>query len=50
MVKHSPLQQTRIIRGNLRTLLLIAQGFDRIERGGFARWIKPEEDADGSAE
>jgi hypothetical protein len=30
--------------------LLVAQRFDGIERGGFARWIKTEEHADSSAE
>ena len=28
----------------------VAERFDGIERGGFARWIKAEENADGCAE
>ena len=28
----------------------VAERFDGVERGGFARWIKAEEDADGCAE
>ena len=28
-------------------LLFVAERFDGVERGGFARWIKAEEDADG---
>ena len=31
-------------------MLFVAERFDGVERGGFARWIKPKEDADGSAE
>jgi len=31
-------------------LLLVAERFDGVERGGFARWIKTKEDADGCAE
>ena len=48
-----PIQRIEIICGNLRNLrmfLLVTQGFNRVERGGFARWIKTEEDADGCAE
>ena len=30
--------------------LFVAERFDGVERGGFARWIKAEEDADGCAE
>jgi hypothetical protein len=28
----------------------VAERFDGVERGGFARWIKAEENANGSAE
>lgn len=28
----------------------VAERFDGVERGGFARWIKAKEDADSSAE
>jgi hypothetical protein len=28
----------------------VAERFDGVECGGFARWIKAEEDADGCAE
>jgi hypothetical protein len=28
----------------------VTKRFDGVERGGFARWIKAKEDADGSAE
>lgn len=31
-------------------LLFVAERFDGVERGGFACWIKAEEDADGCAE
>jgi hypothetical protein len=31
-------------------ILFVAERFDGVERGGFARWIKAEEDADGCAE
>jgi hypothetical protein len=31
-------------------LSFVAERFDGVERGGFARWIKAEEDADGCAE
>ena len=31
-------------------VLFVAERFDGVERGGFARWIKAEEDADSSAE
>ena len=31
-------------------VLLVAQRFDGIERGGFARWIKSEEHAHSGAE
>jgi hypothetical protein len=37
-----------VIRGS--ELLLVAEGFDGIESGGFARRIKTEEDADSRAE
>jgi hypothetical protein len=37
-----------VIRGS--ELLLVAEGFDGVERGGFARRIKAEEDADSRAE
>jgi hypothetical protein len=31
-------------------ILFVAERFDGVESGGFARWIKTEEDADGRAE
>jgi hypothetical protein len=35
---------------NLRMISFVAEGFDGVERGGFARRVKAEEDADGCAE
>jgi hypothetical protein len=31
-------------------ILFVAERFDGVECGGFARWVKAEEDADGCAE
>jgi len=31
-------------------LLLVTEGFDGVERGGFTCWIKAEEHANGCAE
>src|SRR5438046_3162244 len=42
--------QRRGYRFGFRTTLLVAERFDGIEGGGFARGIKAEEHADGSAE
>ena len=30
--------------------LFVAEGFDRVEGGGFASWIETEENSDGGAE
>jgi len=43
-----PIRVISVIRGS--ELLLVAQRFDGIERRGFARRIKTEEDAHRSAE
>ena len=37
-------------RNNLRMILFVAERFDRIQRGRFARRIITEENADGSSE